>query len=208
MHIYMGFRKMVLITLYARQRKRHMYRTVFWTLWKKARVGWFERTALKHVYYDMWNRSPVQVWCMRQGVQGWCTGMMLRDGMGREVGAGFRMGNTCTSVADSFQFMAKPLQYCKVISLQLKYINFLKDSIACNWKEKKESYFRSCYDKGRVKRVAVQWCQLRKRKKIGGGGGLGTTATASRITGTQELRIHDSCYSRLSILSYAFFPTF
>ena len=39
MHIYMGFRKMVLITLYARQRKRHMYRTVFWTLWKKARVG-------------------------------------------------------------------------------------------------------------------------------------------------------------------------
>ena len=124
MHIYMGFRKMVLITLYARQRKRHMYRTVFWTLWKKARVGWFERTALKHVYYDMWNRSPVQVWCMRQGVQGWCTGMMLRDGMGREVGAGFRMGNTCTSVADSFQFMAKPLQYCKVISLQLKYIIF------------------------------------------------------------------------------------
>ena len=39
MHIYLGFRKMVLITLYARQRKRHMYRTVFWTLWKKARVG-------------------------------------------------------------------------------------------------------------------------------------------------------------------------
>ena len=29
-------------------------------------------------------------------------------------------GNTCTPVADSYQCMAKPLQYCKVISLQLK----------------------------------------------------------------------------------------
>ena len=25
---------------------------------------------------------------MRQGAQGWCTGMTLRDGMGREVGEG------------------------------------------------------------------------------------------------------------------------
>ena len=31
---------------------------------------------------------------MRQGAQGWSTGMTLRDGMGREVGGGFRMGNT------------------------------------------------------------------------------------------------------------------
>ena len=29
---------------------------------------------------------------MRQGAQGWCAGMTQRDGMGREVGAGFRMG--------------------------------------------------------------------------------------------------------------------
>ena len=36
---------------------------------------------------------------MRQGPQGWCTGMTLRDGMGREVGVGFRMRNTCTPMA-------------------------------------------------------------------------------------------------------------
>ena len=42
------------------------------------------------------------------------------DGMGREVGGGFRMGNTCTPVVDSCQCMAKPIQYCKVINLQLK----------------------------------------------------------------------------------------
>ena len=45
--------------------------------------------------------------CMRQGAQGQCTGMTLRDGMGREVGGGFRMEDTCTSMADSCQWMAK-----------------------------------------------------------------------------------------------------
>ena len=28
----------------------------------------------------------VRVWFMRQGAQGWCTGMTLKDGMGRELG--------------------------------------------------------------------------------------------------------------------------
>ena len=53
--------------------------------------------------------------------QGWCTGKTQRDGMEREVGGGIRMGNTCKSMADSC--IAKPLQYCKVISLQLIKIN-------------------------------------------------------------------------------------
>ena len=43
---------------------------------------------------------------LRQGAS-WCTGMTLRDGMGREVGGGFRMENTCTPMADSCQCMAK-----------------------------------------------------------------------------------------------------
>ena len=43
---------MVTITLYAKQKKEtQTYRTDFWTLWEKARVRCFERTALKHVYY-------------------------------------------------------------------------------------------------------------------------------------------------------------
>ena len=33
---------------------------------------------------------------------------------GRKMGGGFRMGNTCTPMADSCQCMAKPIQYCKV----------------------------------------------------------------------------------------------
>ena len=40
--------KMVTMTLYTRQQKTQMQRTVFWTLWEKARVRWFEKIALKH----------------------------------------------------------------------------------------------------------------------------------------------------------------
>ena len=39
--------------------------------------------------------------------RGWCTGVTQRDGMGMEVGGGFRMGNTCKSMAYSYQCMAK-----------------------------------------------------------------------------------------------------
>ena len=42
------------------------------------------------------------------------TGTTQRDGMGREEGGGFRMGNTCIPVADSFRYLAKLIQYCKV----------------------------------------------------------------------------------------------
>ena len=39
--------------------------------------------------------------------RGWCTGMTQKDGTGREVEGGFMMGNTCKSMADSCQCMAK-----------------------------------------------------------------------------------------------------
>ena len=64
-----------------------------------------------------------------------CSGLVHWDDpegwMGRE-GGGFRMGDTCTPVADSCQHMAKPLQYCKVISLQLNKLIFLKDGKKIN----------------------------------------------------------------------------
>ena len=102
------------------RKETQIYRTLLWSLWEKARVGWSERIALKHVYYNMWKRSPVQVWCMRQGAQGWYTGMAQRDGMGRGVGGGFRMGTHVHPWLIHINVWQKPLQYCKVISLQLK----------------------------------------------------------------------------------------
>ena len=34
-------------------KETQMYRTVFWTLWERVRVGWFGSMALKHVNYHM-----------------------------------------------------------------------------------------------------------------------------------------------------------
>ena len=44
---------------------------------------------------------------MRQGAQGWCTRMTLRDEREKEVGGGFWMGNTSVPVADSCLCFAK-----------------------------------------------------------------------------------------------------
>ena len=44
---------------------------------------------------------------MIQDARGWCTGMTQRDGMGREVGGGFRMEITCTPVVDSLLMYGK-----------------------------------------------------------------------------------------------------
>ena len=57
-------------------------KTDFWTLWEKARVGCFKRTASKHVYYLGWNRSPAQAGCMRQ--------VLGPGALGRPRGIGWR----------------------------------------------------------------------------------------------------------------------
>ena len=46
-------------------------------------------------------------WMHETSARGWCTGKTQRDGMEREAGGGIGMGNTCKSMADSCQCMAK-----------------------------------------------------------------------------------------------------
>ena len=91
----------------------------------------------------MWGKSPVQVQCMIQDAVGWCTGITQGAGMGREVGGRFRIGNTCTPVADSCLCMAKPIQYCKVKKNNKKKIK----------KRKKE---RSAQE-GKTKQLFASW---------------------------------------------------
>ena len=66
------------------------------------------------VPYKDSKKLPVQVRCTILDAWGWCTGTTQRDGMGREEGGGCRMGNTDIPVADSFRYLAKLIQYCKV----------------------------------------------------------------------------------------------
>ena len=66
-----------------------MYRTDFWTLWEKARLGCFERTAcmlsaVKQIT-SPGGMHETSAWT-------WCTGKTQRDQMEREVGGGSGRG--------------------------------------------------------------------------------------------------------------------
>ena len=77
-----------------------MYRTLFWTVGEgEGGMIWENGIETCIISYVKQIASPGLM--HETGAQGWCTGMTQRDGMGREVGEGFRMGNTCTPVADS-----------------------------------------------------------------------------------------------------------
>ena len=68
-----------------------------------------------NIYYQVRNESPVYVRYRIQDAWGWCTGWPREmDDMGWKVGGGFRIGNSCTPVADSCWCTIKPIQYCKV----------------------------------------------------------------------------------------------
>ena len=101
------------------EKETQMYRTDFWTLWEKAGVGCFKTTALKHVYYLWWNRSPAQFGCLIQvlgpGALGRPRGIAWRGSWEEGSGWGIHVNLWLIHV----NVWQKPLQYCKVISLQL-----------------------------------------------------------------------------------------
>ena len=105
------------------EKETQMYRTDFETLWEKARVGCFERIALKQVYYQGWNRSSAQVACMRQVLGPGALGRPRGIGWWgrREGGSGW--GTHVNPWLIHVNVWQKPLQYCKVIGLPLIKIN-------------------------------------------------------------------------------------
>ena len=64
-----------------------MYRTDFWTLWEKARVGRSERIASKRILSSV-KQITSPGWMHETSARGWCTGKTQRDGMEREAGGG------------------------------------------------------------------------------------------------------------------------
>ena len=67
-----------------------------------------------NIIYETDRQSRFNAWYWMLGAGA------LRRPRGMVQGRRFRMRNTCTPMADSCWCMAKPVQYCKVISLQLK----------------------------------------------------------------------------------------
>ena len=84
-------------------------------------------------YYQVWNRSPVQVGCMRQvlraGGLGWPRGM----GWGRRWEGGTGWGAQVSPWLIHVNVWQKPLQYCKVISLQIKK---KRSVLSVHWKDR------------------------------------------------------------------------
>ena len=112
---------MVTITLYARQQKRYRCIEVFWT--HGRRQGWDD---LREYHWNMYiiicktdRQSRFDVWdrVLRAGALGWPRGM----GRGRRW-EGFRMGDTHVHPwLIHVNVWQKPPEYCKVISLQIKF---------------------------------------------------------------------------------------
>ena len=69
--------------------------------------GMFRENSIETCILSSVKQIASPGWMHETSARGWCTGMTQRDGKGKEVGGGFRMGNTCKSMADSCQCMAK-----------------------------------------------------------------------------------------------------
>ena len=69
--------------------------------------GMFRENSIERNILSRVKQITSPGWMHETSAQGWCTGKTQRDGMRREVGGGIRMGNTCKSMADSCQCMAK-----------------------------------------------------------------------------------------------------
>jgi len=101
---HMEFRKMVMMTLYVRQQKRHRCKEQTVGLCGRRR-GWDD---LREKHWNMYiiiceidHQSRFDAWgrVLRAGALGWS----LEMGWGRRV----RRGNTCTPMADSCEYKAK-----------------------------------------------------------------------------------------------------
>ena len=109
---------MVTITLYAGQKKRHRCIEQTFGLCGRRRENSIETCILSSV-----KQIASPGWMHETSAQGWCTGKTQREGMGREVGGGSGWGTHVNPGLIHVNVWQKPLQYCKVISLQLIKIN-------------------------------------------------------------------------------------
>ena len=96
----MEFKKLVMITLYARQKKRHRCIEQTFRL-LEGEGGMFRENSIETSILSRVKQITSPGWMHETSAQSWCTGMTRKEGMEREVGARIGMGDTCKSMADS-----------------------------------------------------------------------------------------------------------
>ena len=70
--------------------------------------GMFQENSIETYILSKVKQITSPGWMHETSIRTWCTGKTQRDQVDREVEGGIRMGNTCKSMADSFQCMTKP----------------------------------------------------------------------------------------------------
>ena len=123
----MEFRKMVMMTLYVRQQKRHRYKEQTFGLCGR-RWGW---DVLREQHWNMYiticeidHQSKFDAWnrALKAGALGIPRGMGWGGRWEGVSGWGTHVHPWLVHV----NVWQKPPQYCKISSLQLKWINWLK----------------------------------------------------------------------------------
>ena len=104
----MVFRKMVMITLYTKQKKRHRCTEQTLDSVGEGEGGMFQKNRIEICILSIVKQISSPGWMHETSAQAWCTGKTQRDRVEREAGGGIGMGNTCNSMADSCQCMTKP----------------------------------------------------------------------------------------------------
>ena len=72
--------------------------------------GMFRENRIETCILSIVKQITSPGWMHETSAWAWCTGKTQRDRMEREMGGGIGMGNTCNSMADSCQCMAKPTE--------------------------------------------------------------------------------------------------
>ena len=103
----MEFRKMVTITLCAKQKKRHRGIEQSFELVGEGEGGMFQENSIETCILSRVKQITSPGWIHETSAQTWCTGKTQRDRVEKEVGGGIGMGSTCKPMADSFQCMTK-----------------------------------------------------------------------------------------------------
>ena len=88
---------MVTITLYAKQKKRHRCTEQTLDSVGEGEGGMFRENSIETSILSRVKQITSPGWMHETSARGWCTGKSQRDGM----------GNTCKSMSDSCQCMAK-----------------------------------------------------------------------------------------------------
>ena len=70
--------------------------------------GMFQENSIETCIFSRVKQITSPGWVHETSAWTWYTGKSQRDRVEREVGGGIGMGNTCNSMADSFQCMTKP----------------------------------------------------------------------------------------------------